>query len=329
MTPAAGAFRLTRGALFALGAVGLASGAHLAGGEPVSLPVALLAVGAVMLVANPLAATPKAWRARSRPARRRPRRPRPAPVRDRGVSIPRHRSAARLLAVAAVLLGTLGGAVVGAAGPAAAHATLERTDPADGARTPTLPGWITLTFDQPVLALGSVVEIEGPGGDVAQGPVTVVDTDVRQGVRLGSPAGAYTVRWRVTSTDGHPISGSFRFTAVARTTNAVLDTAAPGAAPDGDDAGTDPAVVWLLVASASLVVAAGIYLATRRRRPAGTDDEVSGSGGEASGPGGGEAGSGSEASGPGGGDSGSGGEPGAGGPGDVRDAASRGQEGSR
>src|SRR5689334_10842640 len=56
MTPARGAIRLTRAAMFSLSAVGLAVAAHAAGGERVSLPVALFCVPAVMLVVNLLAA---------------------------------------------------------------------------------------------------------------------------------------------------------------------------------------------------------------------------------------------------------------------------------
>ncbi len=56
MTPARGAIRLTRAAMFSLSAVGLAVAAHAVGGEPVSGPVALALVPAVMLVVNLLAA---------------------------------------------------------------------------------------------------------------------------------------------------------------------------------------------------------------------------------------------------------------------------------
>ena len=55
MTPARGAIRLTRTAIFSLSAVGLAVAAHAGGGEPVNLVVALLCVPAVMLVVNLLA----------------------------------------------------------------------------------------------------------------------------------------------------------------------------------------------------------------------------------------------------------------------------------
>jgi hypothetical protein len=52
VAPDRGALRLTRVALFALAAVGLAGAAHLIGGETVSPVAALIAVPAVMVVAN-------------------------------------------------------------------------------------------------------------------------------------------------------------------------------------------------------------------------------------------------------------------------------------
>jgi hypothetical protein len=55
MLPAHGALRLARVGLFALVAVALASGAHLAAGSPVSAKIALSSIPAVMLVVNRLA----------------------------------------------------------------------------------------------------------------------------------------------------------------------------------------------------------------------------------------------------------------------------------
>jgi hypothetical protein len=56
VTPGTGLLRLTRAAIFAVSAVGLALAAHLAAGGGVPLPIALLSVPAVMLVINRLAA---------------------------------------------------------------------------------------------------------------------------------------------------------------------------------------------------------------------------------------------------------------------------------
>jgi len=59
VVPGAGVLRLTRVAFFAISAVSLASGAHLAGGGTLSPTTALLSVPAVMLVMNLLAGAPR------------------------------------------------------------------------------------------------------------------------------------------------------------------------------------------------------------------------------------------------------------------------------
>jgi copper resistance protein C len=94
---------------------------------------------------------------------------------------------------------------------------------------------------------------------------------VTQDLQPGSPAGAYTVDWRVTSADGHPISGSFTFTAEAAA--ARVPSTAPSLAPQPSPAPTAPTAptargssgLWL-VAAAILVVASGLIAIGRRRR---------------------------------------------------------------
>jgi copper resistance protein C len=188
----------------------------------------------------------------------------------------------RTVAVAGLLVV----AGLGSATTASAHSQLERTDPADGSQIDVLPDQITLTFNQNVLGLGDVLQVTGPGGSVADGGPTVVDNHVTQAILPGSPAGAYTVLWRVTSADGHPISGRFGFTA-ATGSSGTASTADPSAAGAGTASGAagstgqapaddsnGSALIWLLVAAGALVVAAGIFLATRRPGPTLADDEV-------------------------------------------------------
>ncbi len=76
-----------------------------------------------------------------------------------------------------------------------------------------------------------------------------MDDTVRQALAPGAPAGAYTVSWRVTSADGHPISDTFTFTARAASTA----TAAPSASAAGasGDAGEDEAN-WTQILGQSL-----------------------------------------------------------------------------
>jgi hypothetical protein len=102
-----------------------------------------------------------------------------------------------------------------AAGPASAHDVLELTNPKDGSTIAVTPSEVTLTFDQVAFAVGSQVLVNGPSGNVAAGSVRIVDRVVHQAIQPGAPAGPYTVEWRVTSADGHPVSGKFNFTSQA------------------------------------------------------------------------------------------------------------------
>jgi copper resistance protein C len=112
-------------------------------------------------------------------------------------------------------------------GPASAHSQEIGTSPATRvvARAPLA---VSVTFDRPVRSPGIVMEVLGPGGvDFGTGQSSVYrKTTVRRDMKLGSPAGAYTVTWAVVSEDGHQQSGSFEFTA-ARANTAPLTTQAP------------------------------------------------------------------------------------------------------
>lgn len=99
------------------------------------------------------------------------------------------------------------------ASPALAHNSLVKTVPADGVTLEAVPAEIRLVFDQPAPKVGTQILITGPQGRVEQGEVQLIDNDVRQAIGPDAPAGRYEVLWRVTSDDGHPVTGDFSFTA--------------------------------------------------------------------------------------------------------------------
>lgn len=208
---------------------------------------------------------------------------------------PVRRSVLAVLVVA--LTGVLG---VAAAGPAAAHDELVSTDPADGATVATAPDQVTLTFTDKAIALGTEVKVTAPDGSVVSagdpqlGPTTVV-----QPLAPARPAGTYTVVWRVTSADGHPVSGTFHFAAtsavgVAAPTASAVPSEVPSATPGGaaavpSTAGPSPTPTasadpvpsastgrpsyWLVVGAVLVLAAAAAALGRRRRQApgAGTD----------------------------------------------------------
>lgn len=157
------------------------------------------------------------------------------------VATPSRPAVARTAATLAVALLGLVLIVLGAP-RAAAHNALVSSDPADGSTVATAPEQITLVFNEPAQELGSELVVTAPDGRaVGEGPVQLADTSVIQPLTGDLPAGTYTVSWRVTSADGHPIDGTLTFTAEAATTVGVD----PGASAEPEvttQATEDPAV---------------------------------------------------------------------------------------
>ena len=104
-------------------------------------------------------------------------------------------------------------ALYAGAAPAGAHNALTSSAPVSAATESIAPAAVVLTFDQPVIASGTRVVVTGPDGPVQTGQPRLVDNTVTQPLEPAAPAGNYTVTWRVTSVDGHPVSGTFGYTA--------------------------------------------------------------------------------------------------------------------
>ena len=198
-----------------------------------------------------------------------------------------------------LLLGSLilAAATLGLAGPASAHDAAESTSPAEGAALATPPAVVSVTFSNKPLGIGSSFSVrDAAGTEWADGSVQIVDNVATQKLRPGGPAGAYTVAWRVVSSDSHPIEGTFTFTAASgagatasgaatsgapkagspRTAGAVpgIGTAKPGVTEEpSEPASSGEPFQWSIVIFA--VVAVGLLVALgvlARRRLTGDGD---------------------------------------------------------
>ena len=112
----------------------------------------------------------------------------------------------RLILAAAVLS-------LAAAGQASAHARLLKSDPAKGA-TVAAPAALKLSFSEGVVPAQSSVALTGPGGKAAAiGPMALAKNNkvVIVPVSGNLAAGAYKVDWKMTSEDGHTMTGTFGF----------------------------------------------------------------------------------------------------------------------
>jgi copper resistance protein C len=165
---------------------------------------------------------------------------------------------------------------------AQAHERLTASEPAGDAVLPAVPPRVLLTFSGNVVDPAPTLELlDAAGAQVPGGEPVVEGATVALPLPEGLPNGAYTVQWRIVSSDGDPVSGDFAFTVTAPVTAAPPSSALPSsseasaapspadASPVGAVAGGDPSVgPWLVGGAAALALLVAV-LAVRRARTRG------------------------------------------------------------
>lgn len=154
-----------------------------------------------------------------------------------------------VLALASLLV------LIGGAGPAQAHTELVGSSPADGDRLTEPPEMIELTFNEAVRPELATVALSVAGraserlrveqGETPSTLVALVPVDLRA---TGGGDLAWTLAYRVSSDDGHPVEGMVEFQApasevlsptptasapTASTTSPSTTSASPEASPPG------------------------------------------------------------------------------------------------
>jgi methionine-rich copper-binding protein CopC len=148
------------------------------------------------------------------------------------------------------------------AGTASAHAIRIATDPAQDAAIAQGPARVSATFNEQLQKDFAAMTVVGPDGNLWSSGDTLVDGAIASVAVLPlGPAGTYTVNYRVTSADGHVVSGAWSF----RLTTAGTGTPGPPAVgADGGGDGGPP--VWPFAVAAMAIVGAGAFWAARRRK---------------------------------------------------------------
>jgi copper resistance protein C len=166
---------------------------------------------------------------------------------------------ARLVAVSLLLLAVTLGATL-TAGAASAHAARVSADPAEDAAVSTGPPHVSATFNEPLQTAFAAMTVVGPDGNLwSSGQPQVQGAVVSVGVRPLGPTGTYTVNYRVTSADGHVVSGSWSF----RLT--TPGTGTPGPAADSSDTRSGDLPVWPFIVGAVVLVGGAALWAARKR----------------------------------------------------------------
>lgn len=201
----------------------------------------------------------------------------------------RRAPAAPLIALLITLV-TAAALLLSAGAPAAAHSVLIGTSPSDGDELDAAPEEVSLTFNEDLVDLGTEVVVTGPDGQEAStGETDVTGPVASRPLASDLAAGDYEVTWRVTSADGHPISGTFAFTVSGDASGAEepAPTDETGETPQATPESTEttepaepaethesdatdeaaPIIGWLLAGGVVLiaVVIGGLLLANRRK----------------------------------------------------------------
>ncbi|MBK0420915.1 copper resistance protein CopC [Leucobacter sp. CSA2] len=207
------------------------------------------------------------------------------------------------IAALAVAFGVAFAALLTFASPAQAHDSLVNTvlGADDAGKTDSF----TLTFSNSIIEVGTEIVVKGPGGKaLSVDKPKVAGPDVTQSLGKDLAAGEYSAAWRVVSSDGHPIEGTFGITiddsgkgVLSKTAPAPEHEHAEGHEGEGDHAtepaghshaegeqhsdgagGMNPGVLTAVIIGAAVVVIGGVTAAvvgTRRRKSA-MDEAIGG-----------------------------------------------------
>ena len=142
--------------------------------------------------------------------------------------------------------------------PASAHTVLTGSDPAADTALDAGPARVTATFNEDLQPTFAALTVVGPDGNLwSQGDTVVTGPTASVGLRPLGPSGRYTVNYRVTSDDGHVVSGSWSFTVK------VAGTGAPGPAAASTSDGRIP--LWPFIVGIAVLVSGTVAWGLRRR----------------------------------------------------------------
>ncbi|MCJ0894293.1 MprA protease, GlyGly-CTERM protein-sorting domain-containing form [Rhodococcus sp. ARC_M5] len=115
----------------------------------------------------------------------------------------------KALVVSAVALLTL----LVAAPMASAHSQVTGYSPADGSSLDASPATASVSFNEVPQSQFATLNVVGPDGNIwSEGDARIEGQSVVVDVNELGPVGDYTLAYRITSADGHPVSGTATFT---------------------------------------------------------------------------------------------------------------------
>jgi methionine-rich copper-binding protein CopC len=179
------------------------------------------------------------------------------------------RSKVNSLRVIAIGFVTMLAAMLGV-GTASAHSAVVGSDPANGAQIATAPERVSLRFNEALQEKFASLTVVGPDGNLwSKGSPTVQADTISVPLEGLGPVGEYTIAFRVTSADGHPVSGTQKFTLTQQGTGTPGPKAggqsSSSSSSDGSSSGNNW-LIWVFVGAGVVVIGGGLWFVLRKPR---------------------------------------------------------------
>lgn len=149
---------------------------------------------------------------------------------------------------------------------ASAHSQVTGYSPADGSSLDSSPATASVTFNEVPQSQFATLNVVGPDGNIwSEGDARIEGQSVVVDVGELGPIGEYTLAYRITSADGHPVSGTATFTLTQEgsgTPGAPADASGSSEESEGSFLGGYGRIV--LIAVAVLAFAGALAFALRK-----------------------------------------------------------------
>lgn len=177
----------------------------------------------------------------------------------------------------ALLAGTL--LAAGLLAPAQAHDSLVSSNPQADSALSQAPQEIELTYSSDIMQVEGANQIRvtnSAGESVTEGEPEISGTTLTQDLTTsGSEDETYTVNWRVVSSDGHPIQGTFSYSVGQGKTDAPAEASASTSPEEGTSHNTDSIIAVeglgtlpriLIAVLAALAIAGGAFVVLTKNK---------------------------------------------------------------
>lgn len=177
----------------------------------------------------------------------------------------------------ALLAGTL--LAAGLLAPAQAHDSLVSSNPQADSTLSQAPQEIELTYSSDIMQVEGANQIRvtnSAGESVTEGEPEISGTTLTQDLTTsGSEDETYTVNWRVVSSDGHPIQGTFSYSVGQGKTDTPAEASASTSPEEGTSHNTDSIIAVeglgtlpriLIAVLAALAIAGGAFVVLTKNK---------------------------------------------------------------